>query len=334
MEQAIAAVAQHLGWNAEDLAYAVGASRLKLATPGDFRDEHKLAQLQASFELLKRFGVAAPDAWAWTRPSLAPKDAAALRRAVRAWFDECAWLEHARPLRDALRVRQRDALVSFLVSRDRLRDANDLYGLSLIDVEMDPCMLISRLKQAASSIQLFVQRCLMNLEEEEKVAPSAIDLQRWNWMKNYRVWEANRKVFVYPENWIEPELREDKSPFFRDLESELLQGEVTDEKAEKAFRGYLEKLDEVARLEIVGMYHDKDDSAAIDVLHVFGRTNSTPHVYLPVLGGRQLLDGLGEGRARYRGDHLIPWYGNGDYSFLAYLPGKDRGTYTTIRSDR
>lgn len=29
----------------------------------------------------------------------------------------------------------------------------------------------------------------------------------WEWRKNYRVWEANRKVFVYPENWIEPELR-------------------------------------------------------------------------------------------------------------------------------
>lgn len=29
----------------------------------------------------------------------------------------------------------------------------------------------------------------------------------WAWQKNYRVWEPNRKVFVYPENWIEPELR-------------------------------------------------------------------------------------------------------------------------------
>lgn len=28
----------------------------------------------------------------------------------------------------------------------------------------------------------------------------------WNWRNRYRVWEANRKVFLYPENWIEPEL--------------------------------------------------------------------------------------------------------------------------------
>jgi hypothetical protein len=29
----------------------------------------------------------------------------------------------------------------------------------------------------------------------------------WDWHKRYRVWDANRKVFLYPENWIEPELR-------------------------------------------------------------------------------------------------------------------------------
>jgi hypothetical protein len=29
----------------------------------------------------------------------------------------------------------------------------------------------------------------------------------WKWRKNYRVWDANRRIFLYPQNWIEPELR-------------------------------------------------------------------------------------------------------------------------------
>src|SRR6266566_616348 len=29
----------------------------------------------------------------------------------------------------------------------------------------------------------------------------------WEWFKKYRVWDANRKIFLYPENWVEPELR-------------------------------------------------------------------------------------------------------------------------------
>jgi len=27
----------------------------------------------------------------------------------------------------------------------------------------------------------------------------------WKWRSNYRVWDANQKVFLFPENWIEPE---------------------------------------------------------------------------------------------------------------------------------
>ena len=38
--------------------------------------------------------------------------------------------------------------------------------------------------------------------------------QWWDWMRNYRVWEANRKVFLYPENYLRPELRDAKTPAF------------------------------------------------------------------------------------------------------------------------
>ena len=46
-------------------------------------------------------------------------------------------------------------------------------------------------------------------------------------MKRYRVWEANRKIFLWPENWLEPEFRDDKTHLFQALESNLLQGDVS-----------------------------------------------------------------------------------------------------------
>lgn len=199
--------------------------------------------------------------------------------------------------------------------RRGFRDADDLYAHFLIDVEMSPCMPISRIKQALGSVQLFAQRCLMNLESDV-VASAAVDDKwlEWKWMKNYRVWEANRRIFLYPENWIEPELRDDKSPFFKELESELLQSDLTQETAEEAFLHYLEKLDQVARLEVVGIYHQvetrdgqPDGNVLVDILHVFARTPATPHVYFY----RQRVD------SSYwtawerldldiEGDHLIP----------------------------
>src|SRR3954451_20384796 len=96
-------------------------------------------------------------------------------------------------------------------------------------------------------------------------------------MKYYRVWEANRKVFLYPENWIEPELRDDKTPFFKELETQLLQDELTDLTVEQAMTTYLGKLDDVARLEIMAVHRQKEDDT--DVVHIFGRTHNEPRVH-------------------------------------------------------
>ena len=65
-------------------------------------------------------------------------------------------------------------------------------------------------------------------------------------MKRFRVWEANRKVFLYPENWIEPELRDEKSSFFKELENELIQSDITTDTASAAF------------LKIIGSYPRAD----------------------------------------------------------------------------
>jgi hypothetical protein len=160
-----------------------------------------------------------------------------------------------------------------------------LYERFLIDVEMSACMNTSRIKQAISSVQLFVQRCLMNLGPDAQISEASAE--QWQWMKNYRVWEANRKIFLYPENWILPELRDDKSPFFKELENELLQNDVTEQTAGNALVSYLGKLDEVANLDVRALYHQRRGEFPIDSLHVIARTQVRPHVYYY----RQLVDG-------------------------------------------
>jgi hypothetical protein len=293
-----AALTRWTGWTPADLETLLGAANdhtqtglLNLAFPDDYAGERLLVRLHEAFSLLKRLGLPAHQAADLVAGDVTQAEARGVRQAVRAKYDETQWLTLAKPLRDMLREKQRAALVAYLIPRLKLphnvRDANDLYAHFLIDVEMDPCMMTSRLKQALSAVQLFVQRCLMNLEPQV-AASAAVDVKwrEWRWMKGYRVWEANRKIFLYAENWIEPELRDDKSPFFVELESELLQSDLTLETAEAAFLHYLEKLDQVARLEVVGIYHQletengqADGNTSVDVLHVFARTPSTPHVY-------------------------------------------------------
>ncbi|MCC5906677.1 MAG: hypothetical protein JJU13_10740 [Balneolaceae bacterium] len=297
-EEVRAKIADLTGWNPADIKHLLDAD----SAPDPVA---RFEALKRSFDLLRRLGVSAEEAAAWNTPEATVDQARSVRQAVKAKYEEKQWLAIAEPLRDGLREHQRTALVDYLVHRmgDNILTAGDLLGHFLIDVEMSSCMLTSRIVQANSSVQLFLQRCLMNLENEVSLTPA--DSREWAWMKNYRVWEANRKVFLYAENWIEPELRHDKSPFFEDLENELLQDEVTEDTAERAFLNYLEKLDEVARLDIAGMYEHKEEDQTI--LHVFGRTHATPHMYYY----RRWVDESywtpwEKVDADIEGDHLIP----------------------------
>lgn len=150
-----------------------------------------------------------------------------------------------------------------------------------MDVQMDPCMQTSRIRHALSSVQLFIERCFMNLET--KVAPSVFDpkhRKQWEWMKRYRVWEANRKVFLWPENWVEPELRGGQSPFFKEAMSELLQSDITEDRAATALLNYLSKLEEVAKLEPCGIrFVEGDKGTADDIAHVVARTAGADRKY-------------------------------------------------------
>src|SRR5262249_46419966 len=159
-------------------------------------------------------------------------------------------------------------LASPTMMRERVTDSGRLFEFFLIDPEMAPCMETSRIKQGISSVQTFIQRALLDLEP--LVPPSRVDRARWQYVKTYRVWEADRHVLFDTEAYLLEVLRDNKTPIFEALESDLLQDELTDANAEVAFRHYLEALDRVAKLEVCGACIDDDTWT----LHVFGRSPS------------------------------------------------------------
>ncbi|RKG52238.1 hypothetical protein D7X30_34170 [Corallococcus sp. AB011P] len=287
LDEFLQEVSTRTGWPRSELL--VASPMVAPSFPNDYNDEVGLSRLEDFMKVLHQLEVPADRSREWSMPELTPDNARAILNAVKARYSETEWPEVARKLRDVLRERQRSALVAYLVPRPNAAlgqtwdSANSLYTHFLIDVEMSPCFLTSRIKQANSSVQLFVQRCLMGLETGRGVVADQLTdagWLQWQWMKSYRVWEANRRVFLYPENWLEPELRDDKTPLFEQLESSLLQGDINSETADDAFLGYLEKLDEVARLEIVGLYPEPAlEGLQPEILHVFGRTRGGTPAY-------------------------------------------------------
>lgn len=280
---AITVLSKLTSWRRTDIDSLVAAFHWDVKKK--FRSSSSLMRLHDCIRALLRLGINAKRAIDWAKAEPTSEIAESMKQTVKAKYDLPQWQKVIQPLQDVFREQKRTALVSWLTaqSNPNWMDTNALYSYFLIDVEMSACMLTSRLKQAAASAQLFVQRCLMNLELDisvraEKTDPSDTfadsKWKQWKWIKYYRVWEANRKVFLYPENWIEPELRDEKSPFFRELENELMQNDISHETAEEAYLNYLEKLDQVANLEIRTIYTEIISSNE-EVLHVFGRTRSS-----------------------------------------------------------
>jgi hypothetical protein len=207
-----------------------------------------------------------------------------------AYRDESTFRDKVEPYEDVLRGRRRDGLVGYITHRwaDPFADADDLYEYFLIDVQVGGCARTTRVVSAMSSLQLYVERVLMNLERsadwDGQVPPQTGVYARysdpdrraeWQWRKHYRVWEANRKVFLYPENYIEPELRDDKTPLFTDLEDSLLVQRIDRATVGDAYTSYLSGFDELARLRIAGAFYDQ----ATRTLHLFGATQDDAPVF-------------------------------------------------------
>ncbi|MGW6893715.1 Tc toxin subunit A-related protein [Streptomyces chartreusis] len=207
------------------------------------------------------------------------------------YADETEFTARMEPFEGAARGRRRDALVDFVLRPGdtpvsvRFASRSELYGYFLLDVEMGGCARASRIVAATQSVQLYVHRVLMGLEPEMWSTSTAAKRDEalaavraeWPWRQHYRVWEANRRIFLAPESYLEPDLRDDRTPLFDDVVEELMQEELSDDTATTVYTHYLEGFDELARLRVAGAFHDTD--GGIDQLHLLAATTSDPPEY-------------------------------------------------------
>ncbi|MBL6448467.1 hypothetical protein JMN32_19295 [Fulvivirga sp. 29W222] len=204
---------------------------------------------------------------------------------INAKYDDEKWTEVYDKLMSPILESERDVLADYMIwylTEDGilLTSRDDLYQFLLIDVSMSGCAKISYIKEGISAVQLYIQRARMNLE----VGVNKFELsdKLWAWMSNYRVWEANRKVFLYPENYIDPVLRKRKSTEFNELYDFLLQGEATEDRVTEAYFNYFDKFNVVGNLRIAGTYYRQVDDPTwgeSKTLFTFGRTADSPYTY-------------------------------------------------------
>ena len=157
----------------------------------DLQHLHWFRRVHDTFALLRKMGISASALIRATTNEPTGDTVRDLQAALRARYDAAGWRDVLKPINDEMRSLQRDALVAYILHQMRshtesahIDTPDKLFEYFLMDVQMDPCMQTSRIRHALSSVQLFIERCLMNLEP--RVSPAAINAKQWEWMKRYR----------------------------------------------------------------------------------------------------------------------------------------------------
>ncbi|NES64341.1 MAG: hypothetical protein F6K24_03235, partial [Okeania sp. SIO2D1] len=234
---------------------------------------------------------------------------------VKAKYNDEEWEKVFEKLNGTLEERKCQILSEYALYKLKYENLRELSEYLLLDVEMTSCSCNSKIQLAILSVQNYLQRCRMGIEPgvtEVKIPPVW-----WEWIMNYRKWEANRKVFLYPENYIDPSLRKDGSPIFKELQDELLQSEITAESVEVAYRNYFDKLAELAKLQIVDggcfFVQTPKNPEPVETLFLFAKTLTQPHTFYyrtcerpsdknPLWGHWQKID------LQINSDYLAPVY--------------------------
>lgn len=319
----------------------------------NFKNEQVLVRVTEALSFVSKTQINIPSLFTWAKPvSLSDKayakleaQADILKKALQARYSATEWEGAARSLFDTLRKNQRDGLVAYLLVDQTLMatgmvtDADSLFEYFLIDCLMGACLETSRIKQAIATIQLYVQRCLLGLEAEVGIKQEdLLSRERWDWMKRYRVWEANRQVYLYPENWIVPSLRDDKSPFYLDFESSIQQKDVSLSNVAESLKEYIYNLAYVANMKVYGLFvlNQSSETAKPAVLLAARRMNApfdwytreysaagtwTPWVKMPVDIPNYDPDDE-DGNSQGSGSYVSPtmWQGHPIIFFLQMVP--------------
>ncbi len=133
---------------------------------------------------------------------------------------------------------------------ETIQDTNSLSEYLLTDVEVTSKFMTSKVKDAIGVFQTYFYRVIMQLESNFTINPDFVNTE-WPYFRTYRLWEANREIFINPENYVRPDLKPKASSIYQNFISTIKQGKINEENIGKAFSNYLQSFTEVSGLTIV-----------------------------------------------------------------------------------
>ncbi len=163
---------------------------------------------------------------------------------------------------DAINLELRDALVANFMNevvgkskalKQKINSWEDIYQYLLLDVNVSPQVPTTRLLECTGAVQLYINRTIQGVENVDLDNDRLEKLKKdWDISQQYRLWEANKKLGLYPSSYVEPTLRLHKTEIFQTFEESLGQGSLNEEMVQQAVMQYLQQLQQLSELRVEG----------------------------------------------------------------------------------
>ncbi|MDF9619410.1 Tc toxin subunit A [Pseudomonas entomophila] len=182
----------------------------------------------------------------------------------------------------------RNALAAYLIaywapantSTQSIATFDQLSDYCLTDIKVSSEVVTTPLKHAIGSLQHYLFRLFAHLEPGYPgLAASDGEITAWQRdLTQYKTWKRRVEQRNHPANLIHYANRPNKSAAYKDLEVELSQGKLDNDRLDVAIANYLTKFERISNLHVISGYLDGHDPKK-DVYHLIARTNSTPVEY-------------------------------------------------------
>lgn len=183
-----------------------------------------------------------------------------------------------------LEEQRRDALVAYYLGQlapqgnaalSPALTQDDLYEYLLIDNQVTGQVDTSRVAQSIASVQQHIH-AIYNGMEPGYANASRESLTLWReGMSQYSVWAGYQMLADYPENYLDPTLRLDKTTLFETFESEIAQARLSRDSVQSALGNYLQAFELISNLQITGCYVDSTKFLDADYYFI-GRQSIEP----------------------------------------------------------
>lgn len=192
----------------------------------------------------------------------------------------------SQPVIGTLEQQRRDALVAYYLGKlvgqgsapQRIATENDLYEYLLIDNQVSAQVDTSRVAQSIASVQQHIH-AIYNGMEPGYSGVSDEKLAQWrDGVAQYSLWAGYQMLQEYPENYLDPTLRLDKTTLFQTFESELAQARLSKDTVQRALGNYLQAFETVSNLQITGCYVNSPNFLDSDYYFI-GRQTIEPFAF-------------------------------------------------------